>query len=64
VSAQALTTFARTVSGVGGVGQYCHQSMVHVDVGTPRDWKYGCGSYFAMRDGSASWGRRASTSEE
>ncbi|KPL51059.1 hypothetical protein ABB55_01510 [Prosthecomicrobium hirschii] len=57
VSAQALTSFARTVPGVGGVGQYCHQSLVHVDVGTPRDWKYGCGSYFAMRDGSSSWGR-------
>lgn len=58
VSAQQLTAYVRTIPGVGGVGQYCHQSLVHVDVGTPRDWKYGCGSYFAMRDGSAGWGRK------
>lgn len=63
VSSQALVAFARTIPGVGGVGQYCHQSMVHVDVGTPRDWKYGCGSYFAMRDGSAGWGRKPSSQE-
>jgi len=57
ISSQALATYARTISSVGGVGTYCHQSMIHVDIGTPRDWKYGCGSYFAMRDGSAHWGK-------
>jgi len=57
VSSQALAAYARTIPAVGGVGTYCHQSMIHVDIGTPRDWKYGCGSYFAMRDGTAHWGK-------
>jgi hypothetical protein len=57
VSSQALARFARTVPGMGGVGQYCHPNMVHVDIGTARDWKYGCGSFFAMRDGSVARGR-------
>lgn len=57
VEAQDLAKFARTLPGVGGVGTYCHPSMIHVDTGTPRDWHFGCGkSYFAMRDGSAGWG--------
>ena len=57
VDAKSLATYARTIPSVGGVGSYCHPEMIHVDVGTPRDWKYGCGSYFAMRDGSAHWGK-------
>jgi len=57
VSSQALAAYARTIPAVGGVGTYCHQSMIHVDIGTPRDCKYGCGSYFAMRDGTAHWGK-------
>lgn len=57
VDAKALATFARSIPNVGGVGTYCHPEMIHVDIGTPRDWKYGCGSYFAMRDGSAHWGK-------
>jgi uncharacterized protein YcbK (DUF882 family) len=52
-----LARIARTIPGMGGVGQYCHPNLVHVDIGTPRDWRYGCGSFFAMRDGSSSWGR-------
>jgi hypothetical protein len=32
--------------------------MIHVDIGTPRDWKYGCGSFFAMRGGvPGKWGK-------
>lgn len=57
VTSQQLAAYARSIPSVGGVGTYCHQSMIHVDVGTPRDWKYGCGSYFAMRNGSAHWGK-------
>lgn len=58
VSADQLANFARTIPGIGGVGTYCHASMIHVDVGTPRDWKYGCGSFFAMRGGAAGrWGK-------
>jgi hypothetical protein len=58
VDAESLAAWVRKgIPEVGGVGTYCHPQMIHVDVGTPRDWKYGCGhSYFAMRDGSAGWG--------
>lgn len=57
VEAEALARYARSVAGMGGVGTYCHPNMIHVDIGSPRDWHYGCGkSYFAMRDGSAGWG--------
>jgi Peptidase M15 len=57
VDSHSLAAYARSIPAVGGVGTYCHASMIHVDIGTPRDWKYGCGSYFAMRDGSAHWGK-------
>ena len=61
VSSSALAAFARTIPGIGGVGTYCHQQMIHVDIGTPRDWKYGCGSYFAMRGAPGKWGKVPST---
>jgi hypothetical protein len=58
VSANDLAKFARTIPGMGGIGHYCHPNMIHIDVGTPREWKYGCGSYFVARDGTgSSWGR-------
>ena len=57
VPAASLASFARTIPGIGGVGTYCHSLMIHVDTGTPRDWKYGCGSYFAMRGGQGKWGK-------
>lgn len=57
VSAAALAAFARSIPGIGGVGTYCHASMIHVDIGTPRDWKYGCGSFFAMRGAPGKWGK-------
>jgi hypothetical protein len=57
VSSTSLAAFARTIPGIGGVGTYCHSMMIHVDIGTPRDWKYGCGSFFAMRGGTGKWGK-------
>lgn len=58
VDAASLASFARTIPDIGGVGTYCHPHMIHVDIGTPRDWKYGCGSYFAMRGGApGKWGK-------
>ncbi|MDK9696594.1 MAG: D-Ala-D-Ala carboxypeptidase family metallohydrolase [Siculibacillus sp.] len=57
VTSQSLASFARTIPGIGGVGTYCHSSMIHVDIGTPRDWQYGCGSYFALRGAPGSWGK-------
>jgi len=57
VAASALASWVRTIPAIGGVGTYCHAHMIHVDIGTPRDWKYGCGSFFAMRGGPGKWGR-------
>lgn len=57
VSAERLAAYARTIPGIGGVGTYCHSELVHVDTGTPRDWKYGCGSFFAMRGAPGKWGK-------
>lgn len=52
VSSQELAKAARQIPGMGGVGQYCHPNLVHIDVGTARDWKHGCGGFFALRDGA------------
>ena len=57
VDAASLASFARTIPAIGGVGTYCHPHMIHVDIGQPRDWKYGCGSYFAMRGTPGKWGK-------
>jgi len=43
VSKKALASYARKLSGVGGVGTYCRSSFVHVDVGPKRNWHWGCG---------------------
>lgn len=53
VSAGELAKVARQIPGMGGVGQYCHPNLVHIDIGTARDWKQGCGGYFALRDSAA-----------
>jgi Peptidase M15 len=38
-----LLRFARNLPGVGGVGTYCGNSIVHIDVGPSRAWSGGCG---------------------
>lgn len=53
VSAGELAKAARLIPGMGGVGQYCHPNLVHIDIGTARDWKQGCGGYFALRDSAS-----------
>ncbi|WP_228259538.1 YcbK family protein [Siculibacillus lacustris] len=58
VDAASLANYSRTLPAVGGVGTYCHPHMIHLDIGAPRDWKYGCGSFFAMRGGApGKWGK-------
>ncbi len=42
VSGATLAAYARTIPDVGGVGQYCHPYLVHMDVGSRRDWTYAC----------------------
>lgn len=52
VSEVALLRFVRVLPGRGGVGTYCRNSVVHVDVGPRREWHEGCGgSFHAHRHG-------------
>lgn len=37
-----LARYARSMSGRGGVGTYCHTESVHIDVGPERDWNWRC----------------------
>jgi uncharacterized protein YcbK (DUF882 family) len=43
VSEGQLLRFASRLPGVGGVGTYCGNSIVHIDVGPRRAWTGGCG---------------------
>ena len=42
VSKWELAKFLRSLPGRGGVGTYCHTDSVHYDVGSERDWNWGC----------------------
>ena len=37
-----LAKFLRSMPERGGVGTYCHTQSVHYDVGSERDWNWGC----------------------
>jgi uncharacterized protein YcbK (DUF882 family) len=43
VSKSALAKYVRSIPGRGGVGLYCRSSAIHVDIGTKRQWYWGCG---------------------
>jgi uncharacterized protein YcbK (DUF882 family) len=42
VSKWELASYARSMTGRGGVGTYCHTESVHVDIGPRRDWHWRC----------------------
>lgn len=42
VSKWELASYARAMTGRGGVGTYCHTNSIHVDVGPERDWNWRC----------------------
>jgi Peptidase M15 len=35
--------YAASLPGRGGVGTYCHESFMHIDIGPRREWHWGCG---------------------
>jgi Peptidase M15 len=35
--------YAASLPGRGGVGTYCHESFMHIDVGPRREWHWSCG---------------------
>ena len=43
ISEGTLLRFVSRLPGRGGVGTYCRNSIVHVDVGPRRDWSQRCG---------------------
>jgi uncharacterized protein YcbK (DUF882 family) len=49
VSEGHLLRTVKRMSAVGGVGTYCGNSIVHVDVGPKRAWSGGCGKRHALR---------------
>lgn len=42
VSKQALVRYALGLAGVGGIGTYCDNSIVHIDLGPRRTWSHPC----------------------
>ena len=42
VSRPALVTYVRSLQGIGGIGIYCGNAIVHVDLGPRRTWSYPC----------------------
>jgi uncharacterized protein YcbK (DUF882 family) len=43
VGERQLLAYVKRLSVVGGVGTYCGNSIVHIDVGPKRQWGGGCG---------------------
>ena len=42
VSPGSVYQYAKSLRGRGGVGSYCHDSFIHLDVGDRREWHWGC----------------------
>jgi hypothetical protein len=42
ISEAQLLRYVKSLPGRGGVGTYCRNSVVHLDVGEKREWHYGC----------------------
>jgi uncharacterized protein YcbK (DUF882 family) len=50
VSPFTLASYLKAMAGRGGVGTYCGNRTVHLDVGPRREWHWGCGrSHYAGR---------------
>jgi uncharacterized protein YcbK (DUF882 family) len=43
IARNRVARFARGLPGRGGIGTYCRNSTVHIDVGPRREWYHGCG---------------------
>jgi Peptidase M15 len=47
-----VARYAANLSGRGGVGTYCHDGSVHVDLGPRREWYWGCGGQRSFNQGN------------
>lgn len=43
VGKASLARYLRSLPGRGGVGLYCRSKSVHIDIGSKRQWYWGCG---------------------
>lgn len=43
VGKNSLARYLRSLPGRGGVGLYCRSRSVHIDIGSKRQWYWGCG---------------------
>jgi uncharacterized protein YcbK (DUF882 family) len=49
VGERQLIAYVKRMALIGGVGSYCGNSIVHIDVGPKRQWGGGCGKRHALR---------------
>jgi uncharacterized protein YcbK (DUF882 family) len=49
VGERQLLAYVKRMGIVGGVGTYCGNSIVHIDVGPKRQWGGGCGKRHALK---------------
>lgn len=40
VKPSLIASYARKMKGIGGVGTYCRNGIVHIDVGPKRSWRH------------------------
>ncbi len=60
VSKYKLARYLKSLPGRGGVGTYCNNSTVHIDVGPKRQWHYGCGMKSKARRRMVRYNRKSS----
>ncbi len=59
INKSALTRYAKTLRGRGGVGAYCHDEAVHIDIGPRREWYWGCEGQRQFVQGKFSYNHKA-----
>jgi hypothetical protein len=52
ISKAQVARYADGLAGRGGVGSYCHDASIHVDVGPRRNWYWGCHGQRSFSQGS------------
>jgi hypothetical protein len=55
VGSGAVYRYTASLPGRGGVGSYCHDNFIHVDVGDRREWHWGCHGERRFSSGKGSY---------
>jgi uncharacterized protein YcbK (DUF882 family) len=51
VNKNTVAKFARGMAGRGGLGCYCHDQSIHIDLGPRREWYWGCAGQRQFKQG-------------